>query len=105
MRVISVLRGSTTATVAILFFIACGAEGHVFIVTNTNDLVGSGVRMSRESTSLRAAIIQANRSGGFNTILLQPKTYQLSVVGPDETNSLSGDLDITRGNLTIMCVR
>ena len=82
------------------------AEGSVFIITDTNDTTRVG--------SLRGAIIAANSRGREprNTIILgstessrrnpSGSTFYLTIPGPDETNALSGDLDITRGQLTIV---
>ena len=84
------------------------AKGSVFIVTDTND--------TTRVTSVRGAIIAANARGRerSNTILLgsagssrrTPKgsTFYLTIPGPDEDNAFTGDLDITRGNLTIIGV-
>lgn len=87
-------------------FSMCRAEGKVYIVTDTND--------TTRISCLRGAIVDANYHGGKNTIILgtllrlgstNPKAeqvFQLTMAGPDETNSLSGDLNIKRGNLTIV---
>jgi hypothetical protein len=97
-------RGLILLITSIAFFVAPRAQGLVFFVTDTND----GVRIS----NLRGAIIAANRIGGKNTIILgQPfgqrrnniqRTFRLTIPGADETNARTGDLDITRGNLTIV---
>ncbi len=97
-------RGLILLTASTAFFVAPRAQGLVFFVTDTND----GVRIS----NLRGAIIAANRIGGNNTIILgQPFsqrrnnnqwTFRLTIPGADETNARTGDLDITRGNLTII---
>lgn len=56
--------------------------------------------------SLRAAIIAANRIGGNNLIRLSSvrggSVYHLTIPGADENNAQTGDLDITRGNVTII---
>jgi hypothetical protein len=81
------------------------ASGMIFSVTDTNDTV--------KGPSLRAAIVMANRLGGNNTIMLgQPGsghagvkqlwTFHLTLSGADEDAALTGDLDVTRGNLTIL---
>jgi hypothetical protein len=81
-------------------------EGRVFIVTDTND--------TADITSLRGAIITANsQDKDRNNIIIlgttesrrrnpNGSTFYLTIPGPDETNSLTGDLDITRGNLAII---
>lgn len=82
------------------------ASARIFMVTDTNDSVGL--------ESLRGAIIAASRYRGENTIILgrmpsrgrqnpnSEQVFRLTIAGADETNSLTGDLDITRGNLTII---
>src|SRR6266478_10199786 len=48
------------------------ANGRVFVVRNTND--------TTEVSSLRGALIEANKVGGRNTIILSHGSYQLSIV-------------------------
>jgi len=91
-----------------VLFNAAHVQGAVFFVTDTNDSV--------RPTSLRGAIIAANRHGGNNTIYLgsirSPKRnqqqqqwiFRLTISGADENAARTGDLDITRGNLTIVGV-
>src|SRR5437899_1366414 len=55
-------------------------------------------------TSLRGAIIAANRLGGTNYILLAQPVYHLTIGGEDEDTALTGDLDITSGNLSILAL-
>jgi hypothetical protein len=43
---------------------------------------------------LREAIMAANANPGADTIMLPSKTYTLTIVGADEDNSATGDLDI-----------
>ena len=93
------------ATCAAILALETPAHGGIYYVTDTNDSVSV--------TSLRGAIIDANRRGGRNTILLgrppflhrqvqtQPWTFQLTLAGADEDAARTGDLDITRGTLTI----
>jgi hypothetical protein len=87
------------------------AQGRIYVVTDTND--------TTEITSLRGAIIDANYHGGNNTIILvhsgflgfhgqqsnlrenQQWILHLTISGADEDAARTGDLDITRGNLTI----
>ena len=90
----------------ILSLVVSPAFAMVFTVTATNDTASIG--------SLRGAVIAANRMGGNNTIILggdpplrprgqpQPRVYQLTISGADEDDAQTGDLDITRGNLTII---
>jgi hypothetical protein len=51
--------------------------------------------------TLRAAVQAANFLGGAQTINLPAGTYLLTVLGSDEDNAASGDLDIL-GNVTIL---
>ena len=51
--------------------------------------------------TLRSAIIAANNNPGADTINVPAGTYTLSIVGNNEQNGLTGDLDIL-GNLTII---
>ena len=84
--------------------LAVSSEASVWIVTGSHD--------STQTNSLRGAIIAANaraRSLRSNTILLgSPRwpdtvsTFQLTIGGADETNAFTGDLEIVRGNLTIV---
>ncbi len=87
------------------FVLLCGygAAARIFVVSNPNDTLSV--------TSLRGAVIAANRIGGNNTIFLwqtewgeRPgyKPYRLTIQGADEDAARTGDLDITRGNLTII---
>jgi hypothetical protein len=92
---------------SLMLFFGIKAHAWVFFITDTND--------STKTTSLRGAIIEANRNGGENTIMLGQEesgwgqnrrphqwTYHLTIPGPDETNSFTGDLDIVRGKLTVL---
>lgn len=50
-------------------------------------------------TSLRGAILESNRRGGNNNILLYTNVYQLSLAGGE--NGSAGGLVLTRGTVTI----
>jgi len=90
----------------ILCFAMSLATAAVFTVTNTNDTFSF--------KSLRGAVIFANGIGGKNTIILgrapqslgssQPQSwvFHLTTTGADDNKSKAGDLDITRGQLTII---
>ena len=90
----------------IALFSVSRSEGRLFMVTDTAD--------STNINCLRGAIIAANSSdeGQDNIILLESagprrgnpdgSTFYLTIPGPDETDSRTGDLDITRGNLSII---
>src|ERR1700722_7225080 len=102
-----IMRGFILLAAWVVLFIAPRAKGLVFFVTDTNDGVGIN--------SLRGAIIDANRIGGNNTIIHgqqfgqqfvqrrsnNQRIFRLTISGVDEDNAQTGDLDITRGNLTI----
>jgi LPXTG-motif cell wall-anchored protein len=45
--------------------------------------------------SLRAAVQEANASAGSDTISLGSETYELTLAGPGEDGSATGDLDVT----------
>ena len=87
---------------ALLFLFALQAQGRVYVVTDTND--------TTRITSLRGAIIDANRHGGNNTIILgqqfgrwnnQQPVFHLTISSADKDTARTGDLDITRGKLTV----
>ncbi len=97
-------RGLTQILALFTLLVGAKAQAHTYIVTDTND--------STAVTSLRGAIIAANQHGGENTIILgeeprkhQPSqmwTFYLTIVGGDEDEAQTGDLDITNGQLTII---
>jgi hypothetical protein len=79
------------------------AQGRIYVVTDTND--------TAKITSLRGAVIDANRIGGNNTIMLgrqssrrnnQQPVFHLTLSGANEDGARTGDLDVTRGSLTII---
>lgn len=81
------------------------AQGRTYVVNDTSD--------TTRITSLRGAIIEANRIGGNNTIMLEPQSgrrnnqppvFHLTLAGADEDAARTGDLDITNGSLTIVGV-
>jgi hypothetical protein len=75
---------------------ATQANAHIFLIKNPHD--------TTDETSLRGAIIAANRRGGNNTILLAKGTYRLTIPGADEDAARTGDLDVTAGRLAIVGV-
>ena len=71
-----------------------------FIVNTTADTIdvslGDGNALDGAgNTSLRAAIMQANASGGSHTIILGAETYRLSLGPAGDDAAANGDLDIT----------
>ncbi|HEX3625569.1 MAG TPA: choice-of-anchor Q domain-containing protein [Verrucomicrobiae bacterium] len=80
------------------------ASGATYIVNDTND--------TTRIVSLRGAIIAANRAGGRNTIIIgrslgfwnksRQWVYRLTIPGANERASLTGDLNINRGEMTII---
>ncbi len=69
-------------------------QASVFYVTDSSD--------DTNGFTLRAAIIRANWAGGTNTIILTNNYYALTISGADEDAAFSGDLDVVKGNLTIV---
>jgi len=70
------------------------ADARVFRVGRSDDGV--------EATSLRGAILEANRRGGYNIVMLTGREYALTITGAYEDAARTGDLDITRGTLMIL---
>jgi hypothetical protein len=100
------MRGVSGFWLGAVYLFVCGANASVFYVTDTNDTL--------YPTSLRGAVVAANRAGGTNSIILgefpgaphlAQYTYALTIGGADEDASRTGDLDITRGHLTIASAR
>lgn len=57
---------------------------------------GDGLYQDRNgNTTLRAAIMEANATAGFDVIRLGTGTYTLSIAGEFEDGAATGDLDIT----------
>ncbi len=90
----------------LLTLVTFRSEARVFVVTDTTD--------STDITSLRGAVIAANQLGGHNTIILQGSnspgknratTFHLTLSGALEDHAQTGDLDITKGTLTINGLR
>ena len=99
--------GKMGSRVLFLVWLACalilgaaGAEAATFTVNSTADLPdadpGDGICATCDGLcTLRGAIMQANFTGGTNTIILPPGVYVLTRPGDDD-NAILGDLDITR---------
>ena len=100
--------GCRLAVFTILSLAVSPLSAGVFNVTDAND--------TYSVASLRGAIMMANQHGGKNTIILgrelrlppqrrsqpQPWVFHLTISGADEDATRTGDLDITRGDLTII---
>ncbi|MCH8960579.1 MAG: alanine racemase [Bacteroidetes bacterium] len=76
-----------------------------FTVDSTADAVdaspGDGVcDDGTGSCSLRAAIMEANAAPGADELVLPAGTYMLAIIGLDEDDAMTGDLDV-RGDLII----
>ncbi|TMB18127.1 MAG: CSLREA domain-containing protein [Deltaproteobacteria bacterium] len=76
-----------------------GAQAATFTVDTTTDGVdavpGDGVcATAAGACSLRAAVQEANALEGPDTIDLPAGTYVLTLAGPAEDESASGDLDV-----------
>jgi hypothetical protein len=104
-----VIRRQLFIYIALVFLLLqARANARLYIVTDTNDTV--------RVTSLRGAIIAANREGGRNTIVLgesldfhdrsrhwiYPLTLSFTVSGGGENGSTIGELGITNGDLAII---
>jgi uncharacterized repeat protein (TIGR01451 family) len=83
------------------------SPAQTFTVNSTVDAVDSNVGdglcsadIGGEATgcTLRAAIMEAGEDGGANTIIVPAGLYKLTLVGNNEDQSVSGDLDVTGGS-------
>jgi hypothetical protein len=97
-----------TLPLLIAILLCLHANAAIYVITDTNDTTGI--------TSLRGAVIAANRHGGRNTIILgeplnfrdhsrqwvYPLTLSLTVPSIGENGSTVGELAITNGDLTIV---
>ena len=75
-----------------------------FHVNTMLDAVAASLKTGKDAAgqvTLRSAIQAANANGKTNTIIVPQGTILLSIAGADEDASATGDLDVTRGNLTI----
>ena len=75
-------------------FFGLQAQGRTFVIKSTQDTI--------RDSSLRGAILAANKLGGNNLIILAKGSYQLTIPGAGEDVGRTGDLDITKGHLTIV---
>lgn len=100
---------SVTAILAIAVAISASPIGaaQTFSVTTTTDTVDADLDDpacldAAGECSLRAAVMQANKTPGADTITLSAETYTLTLPSPDPAgpNASVGDLDIT-DDLTI----
>lgn len=85
---------------------ARAATGATFTVNSTADQTdkkpGDGICATRKNKcTLRAAIMEHNARGGKNKITLPAKEFKLSITGYAKDKAKKGDLDITKGKLTI----
>src|SRR4051794_27409607 len=78
-------------------FGAIPARATVFDVNTTSDIASC----APGTLSLRCAVNASNGAGGTNTINVPAGGYTLSLTGVGEDAGLTGDLDITNGDLTI----
>jgi hypothetical protein len=79
-RLYSVVR-SLLVAVVILFLFGLQAQARIYFVTDTND--------TTRVTSLRGAIIDANRRGGNNTIIL----IQSGLLGLIVSKPITGEVN------------
>src|SRR5256885_16400519 len=82
------------AICSIVLLLVLPAFSAVYSVTSFAD--------STRATSLRGAVLAANRSESYNVILLRKGIYHLTNQGAGEDKSQTGDLDVTHGHLTII---
>jgi CSLREA domain-containing protein len=90
------------AVLAVLLATAWGARSATFVVTTTEDgldaVPGDGICASATlpgmPCTLRAAIAEANASGGDDVVVLAPATYVLRLAGDGEQFGHTGDLDV-----------
>ncbi|MCP3973806.1 MAG: hypothetical protein GY720_04870 [bacterium] len=68
-----------------------GASAATFVVTTETDDNGF---CEVDDCALREAILAANVAPGLDTVILPAGLYQLSIVGPADNQSITGDLDI-----------
>src|ERR1039457_7306768 len=89
------MKAKILAALTIAFWFGFQTCAYAFdaTITSTSD--------KTSANSLRGAILRANKFGGNNIIILARNHYQLTISGADEDACRTGDLDITRGNLTI----
>jgi CSLREA domain-containing protein len=89
---------------ATLFCIRFPAYAAEFVVSTAADAVdaepGDGICATEAgSCSLRAAIQEANALDGADSVVVPPPPaadrYRLTILGPDEDDAASGDLDVT----------
>ena len=74
-----------------------------FKVNTLLDTVAVNLKTGKDASghiSLRSAIEAANSRPNSDTILLPNGTIKLTIVGPNEDNAATGDLDI-KGSVTI----
>ena len=86
--------------------IAAADQGAIFSVDSTEDAVDAGPGDGLCATavgvcSLRAAVMETNALATDDRIELGPLVYSLTIFGPFEDASATGDLDI-HGNLSIV---
>jgi hypothetical protein len=86
--------GRAVSFISLAVCLSMSVSAETFYVTESLD--------TTNVTSLRGAIIAANSNGGANLIVLTNGLYELTIPGPDESASLTGDLNVTSGNLTIV---
>ncbi len=91
--------------VSILICLPGVSTGDTFLVDSFLDSVdlnpGDGVCLdSLGECTLRAAIVESNAFAGADSVRLPAGTYELTIPGAGENNSLQGDLDI-RDSLTL----
>ena len=80
-----------------------------FTVNTTDDTIdtnpGDGIAAdSNGTTSLRAAVMEANALVGDDTINLPAGTYSFTITGTQEDAAAQGDLDVTETDATLTII-
>lgn len=89
------LAGGLAVASAALLALVPAAPASTYRPDKTGDNPAGGL-------TLREAVIRANNHAGFDGIILKRgKTYRLSIAGPGEDASATGDLDINGGSIRI----
>jgi CSLREA domain-containing protein len=85
--------------VSLFFAIMPVRANSTIIVTTTNDELNSdgdcSLREAIRAANLDIAIDACSAGSGTDTIVVPAGTYTLTIVGSDEDNGLTGDLDVT----------
>ncbi len=90
--------------ISVVIFFPVVTSAATFIVDRTDDTNAAAAQVcdgNPNNCSLRGAITKANNTAGADTIQLPAGTYTLSILGNNNQDNTTGDLDIL-DNLTII---